>query len=113
MIKIRTDRTQDAKKGNDFGNNFIIAEQIWDNSHNPLLFKDLILKREDYYSKSYFKTINSNLYEPQRFFNSFVKSLLLEKYKEQEWVIDLGGGRGADLFRYVKYKMNNILKICC
>jgi len=110
IIKIRTDRTQDAKRGQDFGNDFIVtAERIWNNFHNPLLFKDLILKPDEYHKKGYFKYPNSDIHKPQRSFNSFVKSSLLRQLGKQIWLVDMGSGKGQDLFRYADNHMRNVL----
>jgi len=112
LMKIRTDRTKDVERGNDFGNDFIVtAERIWDNFHNPLLMKDLIITPTDYKKrmKGYFKEVDSSLHRPQRSFNSFVKNTLWQEFRGKSWVVDMGGGKGQDLFRYASLNMHNVL----
>ncbi len=112
IMRVRTDRLRDARTGNDFGNNFTItAEPTWNNFYDPLRFNDLILSEEEYKDRGYWQNADSELHRPQRAFNSFVKTTLIEKYSDQKWVIDLASGKGQDLFRYAKNKIENILFI--
>ena len=41
LVKIRTDKAEDAKRGLAFGNDFRIAEYTWENYFNPLTKSDL------------------------------------------------------------------------
>lgn len=110
LIKIRVDRTQEAERGKDFGNDFTMtAERIWDNFHNPLNLKDLILKPKEFVKEEYFKETDSLIHKPQRSFNSFVKNELLYDYARQSWITDMGGGKGQDLFRYASKYIHNVL----
>lgn len=112
IMRVRTDRLRDVRAGNDFGNNFTMtAEPTWNNFYDPLRLNDLILSEEEYKERGYWQNADSALHRPQRAFNSFVKSKLLEQYSDQKWVVDLASGKGQDLFRYAKNKIENILFI--
>ena len=112
LMGIRLDRTKDVKAGNDFGNNFtVVAEPTFNNFYNPLTLEDLIVSPEEYKKQGYFQYDNSELHKPQRAFNSFVKSMILQKFKGVKWAADLASGKGQDLFRYPKVNIKNVLFI--
>lgn len=106
LYRIREDRKSDVETGKYFGNNIAIAETIWQNYKNPLTLEMLT---EDT-PKSYFQEHESELHKADRAFNRYVHSQLFDEYmKGAEWVIDLGSGKGQDLFRYASMGIKNIL----
>jgi SAM-dependent methyltransferase len=103
LHKIREDRKVELSRGNYYGNNYKIAENIWMSYYDPLVIEDL--SEED----SYFQEHDNQLQKASRNFNSFVKSKIFERYKEIDWVMDLASGKGQDLFRYGTYGMKNVI----
>lgn len=109
LKRIREERQKSYINGDDFGNYFLIAEKIWLDTFNSLKFDDLIkLTKDDNIDENYFLINNNNKYKTTRGFNSFVKTKLLKIPNEKNWIIDLAGGKGQDIFRinnlrYQKY----------
>lgn len=99
LLRIRRDREVDLQAGNYYGNNYTTAELTWESILNPVLYKDLY----DFDSSgSYFRENKLDVYRAQTGYNSFVKGALISKYcKNAKWIIDMAGGRGADLGRYI------------
>ena len=100
--KIRSDRDIELERGNYFGNYYTISEHIWNNINNPLTL-DMLTSD----NKSYFINDENDLYKAQRYYNSFVKSFVLESIiseqlndkNQTDFVIDLAAGKGQDLAR--------------
>lgn len=104
--RIRDDRQIDVETGKYYGNNIAVAETIWQNYKNPLTLEML----EETPNKSYFQEHDSKLHEADRSFNRFVHSTLFNRYiSKADWVIDLGSGKGQDLFRYASVGVKHIL----
>jgi hypothetical protein len=117
FIRIREDRADDFKKKNYYGNNFRIAERIWQNYKNPLTKKLLGASPEELSDGLYFRKNNSEIHFYIRRFNNMVKAQLIEhvtnwEYTPNSWVIDLGSGKGQDLHKYLINKsVRNVLMI--
>jgi SAM-dependent methyltransferase len=109
LHKIRKDRDLDVKMGRYFGNDFRIAEFIWQNYQDPLTIHDMTMPYNEVIDKIYFREHESEVHRPTRAYNSFIKSKLLENFRDTEWVIDIASGKGQDLFRYAKYGIKNVL----
>lgn len=115
LQRIRTDRDVEVERGEYFGNAFRIAENIWLNIQNPLTINDLISKEH----KNYFSSTSDEQYKAQRYFNSFVKTKIIETvidnklidYNKKDWVIDLAAGNGQDLARLTDLGFKNGLFI--
>jgi SAM-dependent methyltransferase len=108
--RIRTDRDKELKEGNYFGNNFEIAELTYELIINPLTLKDLIspiqvLTKDFYFEKS------DDKYKAARYFNSYVKSQLISRNYNANFVIDMASGKGQDLGRYFSTKIKNLLML--
>ncbi len=93
ILRKRTDRDIELKRGNYYGNNFDIAEQIWESYKNPIAIDDIYDVDE-----SYFREHDNPLYKEMRRFNSHVKSVLIGNLKGR--IIDMGSGKGQDIQRY-------------
>lgn len=105
LLRIRTDRLEDMRLGNYYGNDYRIAEFTWRQYYNPI---DV-----DYLTKptgGYFK-VSSDEHKPARAFGSFVKSKIMDRYRGENWLIDLASGKGQDLFRVADLKIKNALFI--
>lgn len=103
LKKKRNDRQIDVEAGNYFGNNYKIAETIWNSYSDPLIIENI----EN--SSEYFQEHNNILQKASRNFNSYVKSQIFENIKKSEWVIDLASGKGQDLFRYSTVNVKNVI----
>lgn len=104
FVQIRTDRTATEFY---FGNDFEIAESTFQNYISPFQLDDLA--KPDF---GYFAENKSNIHEASNKFKRFIGTEIILKYAENsKWILDLGGGRGADLQRYQAAKVKNILFI--
>ena len=101
FIKYRDDRIVDLSRGLYFGNDFDTAESNFENALNPLHVEDLFTT-----STSYFRINDNPLYKNVRSYNSMVKSLLI---KSGETAVDLGSGKGQDLFRYATAGFSHVV----
>lgn len=103
FLKVRTDRDTDLLTKQYYGNDYKTAILTWHASRNPLKYEDLYT-----FNASYFQEYKLNIYRAQTGYNSFVKSMLIERYTANAlWWIDLASGKGQDMGRYtaagVKY----------
>ena len=121
LLRIREDREAEVDSGKYFGNNFSIAESIWQSYRNPVDIDDIVNlaagetkvaddadDEEAGGKKNYFKQHANPRYEKVRHFNSYVKSRLME-FRNPGIVIDLASGKGQDLNRYAKLRPGKIL----
>lgn len=117
FVRIREDRSHDLKKNNYYGNNFRVAELIWQNYKNPLTKKLLGASPEELSDGIYFHKSDSEIHRYIRRFNNMVKGQLIEHitnwdYTPNSWIIDLGSGKGQDLYKYIINKsIRNVLMI--
>jgi len=112
LVKIRDDRESDYKNNQYFGNDFMVAELIWNSYSNPFTYKDLILPYNEMKKQFYFITDNSKNYQEIRYFNNWVKNKLLESIGQNHyWLIDLGSGKGQDFLKYIRLGTRNIIFI--
>jgi SAM-dependent methyltransferase len=112
LKKIREDRAHDFKKKNYYGNNFKVAEIIWRNFRNPLTLDLLCSSYGDIVKNFYFVVDRAVLYEGIRKFNNHVKQALFNKFLfDGKLIVDLGCGKGQDLFKYIRMKAKNVLMI--
>lgn len=110
LDRLRPDKAILVKKGLAFGNNFRVAEEIFDNYLNPLSL-EMMINVDFSFEKSadYFQTEKSQTYKALTKFNNFVKAQLIKQLEGKQWVVDLAAGRGSDLFTYNGYGVQNIL----
>jgi hypothetical protein len=110
FIKIREDRVNDMKRKTYYGNYFKYAEHIWMNFADPLTMDALCQTNK---SITYFQE-DGHAYRSMRKFNNYVKKILIDinsKHMDLGWVLDLGSGRGQDLYKYIECGFKNILMI--
>lgn len=103
LVRIRPDKT--------VPNSYFTAELVWRNYVNPLTLNDLTGSRDG----SYFQA-RTNAYKNVRHFNSFVKEQILDmaiqatkKDPSELRVVDIGSGKGQDIFRYNRKKIGHVL----
>ena len=109
LHKIRDDKTRDAEHGIAYGNDFRVAELVWQNYFNPITIEDFKMTKEEGLASVYFKDHDVAEYKAMRSYNSFVKEMLFNPYHGVSWAIDLGSGKGQDLFRYTRAGIQNVL----
>lgn len=100
ITRERTDRQINFQNGTYYGNYYSIAELNWLTIINPLKLEDLwnfhIISGERYFQEK------DNKYENQTRYSKQAKELLMkypQSFKARR-VIDIGSGKGQDLYRY-------------
>lgn len=106
LYRMRDDRAVEVNRGTYYGNDFNVAESIWQSYENPVHLEDLY----NTLSNDYFQESDNQLYKASRNFNSYVKSTLIEKHKTHT-AIDLASGKGQDINRYTNSGFNHVLFI--
>lgn len=108
MLKIRTDRDVDVKRGTYFGNNYYVATIIWRNFINPIKPEDLT--DPDTSKLGYFAKHASEDHSAVRSFNNYVKHRGMAKFfKDELMLVDLAGGKGQDVFKADKLGIRNLV----
>lgn len=105
--RIREDRTIELQHGNYFGNDFYIAKTNWSNLSDPITVDFMINPTRDVY----FKEVKSNKYIGLTKLTHYIKRTLIRLLRDSKWVIDLGSGKGQDLFNYTGNGISKILFI--
>jgi SAM-dependent methyltransferase len=109
IMRVRTDRQMELERGNYFGNGFYVAEYTWQNYQNPLRFEDLIISGTEYMDNGYFQEEKASRWLPITSFNSFVKGKLISSFNGSNWLVDMAGGHGQDMFRVSGAHIKNAL----
>lgn len=93
ILRVREDRQMEK---NYFGNDYAVAELIYNNYLTPLKFEDLWGLTTGYFAK-----VANNIYKAPNGMKRYVISNIIRNNMENlKWIVDLGSGRGADLHRY-------------
>jgi 23S rRNA U2552 (ribose-2'-O)-methylase RlmE/FtsJ len=108
--RIRNDRDPELKNGSYFGNNYKVAETVLISILNPLSIKDLVSNYNTLTKDMYFHKQDKS-YEMVKKFNNYVKNTLIQRYKNSDNIIELGSGRGGDLYKYVNANIKNLLML--
>ena len=104
LMRIREDRDADLLSGIYYGNDFAVAEKIWQSYYNPVNIEDLYSSDE-----GYFKVHNNPIYAAVRNFNAYAKTMIMnaaisrlkQKFKNDRLVaIDLAAGKGQDIAKF-------------
>lgn len=111
LDRLRPDKAILVKQGLAFGNNYKVAEEIFNIYLNPLTLDMMTnVASADYKEgQNYFQASKSEWYKPLTKLNNFVKAQLIRQLQGKSWVVDLSAGRGADLFTYNGYGIQNML----
>lgn len=112
LIRLRKDRDVGIKTGTSYGNDFKVAESTFVSYQNPFTIDELV--NPDLISKftnNYFKSTKKKKYQYLTKFNNFVKAQLIRQLEFSNFVIDLGSGKGQDLFIYNGFNIKNMLFI--
>lgn len=107
LMRVRTDRDEDLQRGRLFGNNYVTGVMGWLNYRHPLTFEMLSTGPE-----GYFQTIKQGIYEaPTRFMSHAKQEVMSAHIAGSPFVVDLGAGRGADLNRYRRLQVPNVVMV--
>lgn len=107
-IRIRDDRRKDLESKIYYGNDYKIAEITWINYLDPFPLEQLWINvsPDDYFSSN-----KSKIYNAQTSVLSFLKHERIMSYSHQNWIVDIGSGKGQDLGRYFNAKIKNVIAI--
>jgi hypothetical protein len=106
VVRDRTDRARETRAGY-YGNDFYVAEMIWNNYVDPFPIEQLW----EGPAGGYFAQPKSSAYRAQTAFISYVKSMRIRALSHAAWVVDLGAGNGQDLGRYLDAGVRNLLAV--
>lgn len=95
LERMRPDKDVNIATGY-YGNDYKVVDGIWQSLRNPLSLKDLT---NNELTVGYFAREKLEFYKPIVGFNSFVKSRLIENFRDSDFIIDAASGQGQDLFR--------------
>lgn len=104
LLRVRVDR---GLEKNDFGNDYKVAEDTYQNYIYPIHFEDLWNLKS-----GYFATVATDIYNATNRYKRYIISQVLNEYLAgADTIIDLASGRGADLHRYQYIGVKNALFI--
>jgi len=106
LQRLREDKEVNFEKNIEFGNDYSVALSIWNTYKDPLTIDDLINP-----SNTYFEQEKDPMYIPITSFISYVKGMLIQRFYKSNYIVDLGTGKGQDLFKYFNNKINNLVAI--
>ena len=130
--RIRYDKTDIIEKySKNYGNNELTASYNWNIITNPITFEDIKLLANNYkdYKKKIISTINNNIkfYDfktgyvlPMRAFHNWLKHTLIFNYcrnlsnsknSKGKNVLDIGIGKGGDLYKLYSAGINKVVGI--
>lgn len=95
LDRMRPDKDVDIAYGY-YGNDFKTVDDTWQSLRDPMTIDDLTNSK---LNVGYFAREKSEFYKPVAGFNSFVKSRLIENFRDSQYIIDAAAGQGQDLFR--------------
>ena len=102
IVKIREDR--DIINNVYYGNNYATALSTFLNRINNFSVENLYNGTDDQYFLN--KGGDNNIYTSMRSFSSYIKSQLISEYANKSHsVMDIGSGRGGDLFKYIQHNL--------
>lgn len=120
LERLRLDRDINVRRGTGYGNDFKVAESTYQGYFNPLDLKKLSLV-EPKESKNqpglknvedaYFLESKLPIYRALTKFNGFVTAQLSRQLSDADFVVELGAGKGQNLFILNGYGVKNGLFI--
>jgi SAM-dependent methyltransferase len=102
-MRTRERKTENFLKGKGFGNDYTVGMDVWNSINDPLT-KEMIIGNKQFGEKVYFQSvIKSNLTSNMRKYHNHLKTILYSKFiPKNSHVLDIAGGKGADLQKYNK-----------
>jgi hypothetical protein len=110
IYRIRTDRDFELESKTYYGNNFYIAENTYYECIHPFTLNDLLKPYTELVKSIYFSK-NDLKYKSVRKFNNRVKDLLIARYSNSDYIIDIGSGKGQDIKKYSDAHISNLLML--
>lgn len=108
LVRVRTERSRDAQRGADFGNDYSSAAHNWTNYIDPFGV-ELLWKGP---AGGYFAAKKTEAYRAQTAFTSFVKTRRITGLLgHATFVVDGGIGNGQDLGRYLEAEVRFLVGI--
>ena len=105
VVKVRDDRTDLLKAGKFFGNRYDIAEDVWLNYIDEFTYEELHNGPSD----QYFMSVKDLKYKAQTGFMSFMKTQIINRFNNSDWIIDLGAGKGQSLGKMMDIQLNHLI----
>lgn len=102
-MRVRTDRSVEAGQ---YGNDFRIAEDNWQNYINKFDLSELWSPVD---SSVYFAQAKDSIYHAPTAYNSFIKSRLIGEASGSAYVLDIASGKGQDLMRYFQARVGTAI----
>jgi SAM-dependent methyltransferase len=111
LIKMRPDKDAYVKSGVQFGQDYRVADETFQQYNNPLTLEMMTDKTgaSERDNVGYFAENKTEAFKPLTKFNSFVKAQLIRQLQNEEWVVDLASGKGQDLFVYSGFGVGNLV----
>ena len=110
LTKMRPDKDVNVREGTAYGNDFKVAEEMYQQFFTPFTLEMLTEKQsEKAPSEGYFAQEKLDMYKPTTKFNNFVKAQLIRQLENSLFAIDLACGKGQDLFTYIGFGIKNLL----
>ena len=102
-MRTRDRKTENFINGKGFGNDYTVAMDVWNSINDPLT-KEMVMGNKQFGEKVYFQSvIKSNLTSNMRKYHNHLKTILYSKFiPKNSHVLDIAGGKGADLQKYNK-----------
>jgi hypothetical protein len=98
LIKVREDKTT-LIPNRIFGNDFFVARKHLHELENPLTIENICEKKIGG-GPGYFAVGKTDEYEQMTKFNGFVKFNILQYLGGLDRIVDIGSGKGQDIFKY-------------
>lgn len=117
FVKLRADKDANMEDGIAYGNSYATALSTFNEIMNPVRLEDLLVatgsktepKSNDDDDLGYFAKSKGKDYRPMTAYNNFVKAQVLQQLADADYVLDLMCGQGQDLFKYVGWKVKNLI----
>lgn len=120
FVKLRADKDANMEDGIAYGNSYATALSTFNEIMNPVRLEDLLVATsstvetksnngDDADDLGYFAKSKGKDYRPMTAYNNFVKSQVLQQLANADYVLDLMCGQGQDLFKYVGWKVKNLI----
>lgn len=111
LVKLRADKDANVEDGLAYGNSYITALDTFNYILHPITYADLLKPPSTDTENNYFVKGKSPIYQPVTNYNNFAKAQPMQQLTGADTVIDLMCGKGQDLFKYVGYRVKNLIYV--
>lgn len=110
LLRLRGDRLDDYANEQYFGNDFRVAECIWNRFENPFTVDHLTMPVDKFKSEFYFIENDPQSHRSIRKFNNYVKQQIIRNCcVDSPSALDIGSGKGQDLLKYIKSGVGKLM----